>query len=195
MKIYRNLVLNINDIKVDRNLMPKEKLTGDIIQNYIDSYKYGCHVPPLTVCHVPNKGFLLIDGFHRLAAAKKAGLKVIQTFCFSGTYNRAMLIAKTINKFRKAEKLLKEKGIEYYFGLFARCRINVETLCLTKDSEDLPWHYQIEIKHQEVPAEIICSLVQMGFLVALAWEKLIVYREDEIFEEIKMEGDNGSYTD
>jgi len=26
MKIYRNLVLNINDVKVDKNLMPKEKL-------------------------------------------------------------------------------------------------------------------------------------------------------------------------
>ena len=89
--------IQINEIQMDKMLMFREKLDEEAIERYQKRYESELFMPPIIVYRVPNKGCLLVDGFHRVTAAKKAGLKTINADVKNGSYDDAVLAAATAN--------------------------------------------------------------------------------------------------
>ncbi len=87
--------VNIAEIISNDGLQAREKLDPATVDDYREIYAAGNpdSLPPVVVfCEGP-KGYLLADGFHRLAAAKAAGLANIAADVRDGTRRDAVLHA------------------------------------------------------------------------------------------------------
>ena len=111
MEIYQNGLsqLQIDSIKVDEELMFRENLNEDAVNRYTERYKEGLYMPPITVYDVKSIGRLLVDGFHRLTAAKKAGLKYIDANFRPASYDDAFVDAIKANAEHGIPLSIKEK--------------------------------------------------------------------------------------
>jgi len=67
----------IDRIKQLGELKFRKKLREDDIERYRLGYERGADMPSVEVFDVNGMGYLLVDGFHRVEAAKRAGLKII----------------------------------------------------------------------------------------------------------------------
>ena len=73
--------LPISAIRLD--FQSAENLIQDGVQEYVDRLRRGQRLLPLTVCF-DGEGYFLKDGFHRLEAARRLGIK-IEAKIFRGT--------------------------------------------------------------------------------------------------------------
>lgn len=70
-------LLRISSIGKERSLYPRSSFDHKLAQSYADAMKGGAHFPPIVVA-VVDKKLTVIDGWHRLEAAKKLKLSSIQ---------------------------------------------------------------------------------------------------------------------
>jgi len=89
--------IRVDSIVMDKRLMFREKIDEELVESYYERYKNGFYMPPIKVCEVKNVGRLLVDGFHRLTAAKKAHLEYIDTVIEYGSYDDAEWAAANAN--------------------------------------------------------------------------------------------------
>jgi len=101
--------IRIDSIVMDDALMFREKLDEGWIRQLQERYENGFGVDPIKVCEVKGKGRLLIDGFHRLTAAKRAGLKELNVIYTYGTYEDAKWMAAFANLRHGKQLTRKEK--------------------------------------------------------------------------------------
>ena len=90
------LKLQISQIQIDTGLQCREKQDVDVITEYAAAYKANAKLPPPVVFN-DGKQRWLADGFHRVPAAKQAGLKTLMVDERKGTKRDAVLFAVGAN--------------------------------------------------------------------------------------------------
>lgn len=88
--------LTIREIKVDPTVQIRRGNREDTVRRYMEAFE---ELPPVTVFKSP-EGLLLADGFHRMAAAQRLGLREIEAEVRKGTREDALeyaVIANTKN--------------------------------------------------------------------------------------------------
>lgn len=88
--------IKLSDIKLDRKFYPRDSLNPFIVGDYARSMKLGEKFPPIEVVK-KGKYYSLIDGWHRVSAARQAGFKTIQSIILSGL-TEAELFAIAVQK-------------------------------------------------------------------------------------------------
>ena len=88
-----NRMLNIDDIVVDYGFNLRNKLDKQIISEYKERLDY---MPPVIV-YETERGYILVDGFHRLAAAKQDGRNKINAEVKQGSVNDSLAHACIAN--------------------------------------------------------------------------------------------------
>ena len=91
-----NDLLKVSEIKQDATTQPRLKMDMSIVDEYSDAMKNGSKFPPLVVFKVDEE-YVLADGYHRLWAAKSAGLKTYPCEIHEGTLRDAILYASGVN--------------------------------------------------------------------------------------------------
>jgi hypothetical protein len=87
----------ISEIKQDIALQPRVTMDMSAVSEWAEAMKQGAKFPPICVFDVAGEGKLLVDGFHRVLAAKNAGLKEISAQIITGTRREAILFSFTVN--------------------------------------------------------------------------------------------------
>ena len=90
----RNIPLT--DITQDPRLQPRAALDAETVADYATRYAEGADMPAVTLFH-DGAVYFLADGFHRIAAAEKAGLDAIPADVRDGTFRDALLFAAGAN--------------------------------------------------------------------------------------------------
>lgn len=94
--------INVEKIRVDGGTQLRIRLNNEVSQEYADLMKDGLWDwgrSPLTVVQDGSEHptFWLVDGFHRLYAAKEAGLTDVPCEVIEGTLQEAIWIASSVN--------------------------------------------------------------------------------------------------
>lgn len=109
----------IADIVTDAGTQMRAGIDGDAIADYADAYARGDAMPPVAAIY-DGERYILTDGFHRIAAARRAGLAHIPCYVTAGTLRDAILAAAganarnglrrtTADKQRAIERLLRDE--------------------------------------------------------------------------------------
>jgi len=88
--------LPIQAITRDEQCQPRAYLIPDVIDQYAEEMSGGSIFPPVVVFHEADT-YWLADGFHRLAAAERAGQDVVHCEIREGTIRDAMLYSVSAN--------------------------------------------------------------------------------------------------
>lgn len=83
-------MLEISKIRTDGSTQARASLDQDAIADYAEAYRAGAAMPPVMLFY-DGAHYWLADGFHRLAAAKLAGLLQIQEEITPGSLDDAIL--------------------------------------------------------------------------------------------------------
>lgn len=73
-------MISLEDIKTNGGTQSREGLDQNTVEEYTDAMKNGAEFPPVVIV-----GGWLVDGFHRVAAARAAGWSEILAICEEGT--------------------------------------------------------------------------------------------------------------
>jgi hypothetical protein len=82
----------LKDIELDSSLQVRESLDQEVINDYSEALREGARFPAITVFRVGTRN-LLVDGWHRYYAHKKAGLADIEADIIEGSSRDATLCA------------------------------------------------------------------------------------------------------
>jgi hypothetical protein len=88
--------LRISDIRIDGGTQSRVGLNKDVVLDYTQAMQAGTMFPPVTV-YYDGDVYWLADGFHRIAAAKEAGLKEFPADVRQGTRREAVLYSVGAN--------------------------------------------------------------------------------------------------
>lgn len=89
----------IQNIRTDGNTQSREKMNAEVVAEYAELMEGEDNVlPPIEVVQDENGIYWLVNGFHRVAAAKKNGDDMIQATIYAGTVNAAQWMAVGANK-------------------------------------------------------------------------------------------------
>jgi uncharacterized ParB-like nuclease family protein len=113
--------LAIKKIKLSGATQPRQAIDSLVVAEYAEEMLGGTEFPPITV-YFDGKVYWCSDGFHRVAAAIKAGLDTIKTKVFQGDQRDALLASFSAN----AEHGLRRTNID-------------KRRSVTKMLEDLDW--------------------------------------------------------
>lgn len=70
--------ININQIYLDKEVYPRMHSDFVTLSRYINALDSGAKFPPIVVAQLSKKGYVLIDGYHRLEAHKVRKYKQIE---------------------------------------------------------------------------------------------------------------------
>ena len=87
--------LEIDNLVLDPNLYLRDRLDDFTVERYADSWQ---RLPPVTVFQVEGS-YLLVDGYHRHAAAVMLGHNMIQAELMHGSFTEALDFAASVNLF------------------------------------------------------------------------------------------------
>jgi ParB-like chromosome segregation protein Spo0J len=90
------MFLAIADLVVDDRIQARVNFDADAVNDYAEALENGATFPPVVVFHDGERHWLA-DGFHRVAAFKKAGREEIECDIRSGTQRDAILFAVGAN--------------------------------------------------------------------------------------------------
>jgi hypothetical protein len=90
MTTQQQLALDV--ILLDADVQPRDTMSSNLIREYAALYAEGQDLPPITVFQ-DGQEYWLADGFHRVSAAREAGLDEIAAEVREGTKRDAMLYA------------------------------------------------------------------------------------------------------
>ncbi len=88
--------ISIDAIRTDDGTQMRSRIDDSVVDEYADLIKAGVTLPPV-LCVFNDQHPWLVDGFHRLAAAKLAGEKDIVAICNVGTQRDAILMSVGAN--------------------------------------------------------------------------------------------------
>jgi hypothetical protein len=88
--------LAIAKITLHRRLQSRERINPSVVAEYEAAMEAGDQFPPLLVFYV-GSGFLLVDGFHRLEAAKLSGLATLRCEVRHGGLRDAIMASAAVN--------------------------------------------------------------------------------------------------
>lgn len=91
-----NTVLSINEIHRDPEFQIRAKTDRGTITRYVNVLKSGGEMPPVTVARVDGV-FILVDGFHRMAAFEALGRSKIDAEVHETTHREALWMAGKAN--------------------------------------------------------------------------------------------------
>ena len=89
--------LNISEITIDKDFQIRAEIDNPTVQKYVELLSENVRFPPLDVWETDGK-YILIDGFHRIAAMKEAGYVECEVSVYSGTKTQAMVQAARSNR-------------------------------------------------------------------------------------------------
>lgn len=92
----KTLVLKIADVVADPSVQPRERTDPQVVKDYEELMRSGVEMPDPVVFQ-DGHTFLLASGFHRLPAARAAGLKHVRCYVVPGTLADAALYAAGTN--------------------------------------------------------------------------------------------------
>jgi len=79
--------LKLSDIKQHAELQPRIKINDETVEIYANTFE---QLPPIVIFQIEGaKGWYLVDGWHRFAAARKLGLAEIEVIKETGTWDEA----------------------------------------------------------------------------------------------------------
>jgi hypothetical protein len=122
VKTAKPAMLAVSQIRTDGGTQSRAALSEDAIADYAAAYAAGGELPPLgIVFDKETKSHWLWDGFHREAAARRAGIKRLPALLTPGTQRDAVLMSVGANarhglrrtnedKRRAAQILLSDQG-------------------------------------------------------------------------------------
>lgn len=88
--------LKVKDIKAKPDLMMRDGLDKTLVAQYKETIESILQVSPIKVYAVGDD-FILVDGFHRLAATRQAGLDMVNAQIFTGSFQDAHAAACIAN--------------------------------------------------------------------------------------------------
>lgn len=88
--------LPIEKICCDCEVQPRVQLNRSVVRDYFELMQSGETFPPLQIVSVDNK-FILVDGYHRLEAAKMANLTTFRCLVREGDRRHAVLLSSIAN--------------------------------------------------------------------------------------------------
>lgn len=91
-----NMQLKITDLTPDARTQIRVGLASDVVDEYATAYADGEKLPDLDI-FLCEKKYLIVDGFHRYAAAQKAGLDMLNCAVHSGDIKDAIRFALGAN--------------------------------------------------------------------------------------------------
>lgn len=86
----------IASLRLDGGTQPRSELNQDTVSDYAEAMKAKRAFPPVTVYH-DGSAFWLADGFHRVAAAQRAGLAKLAADVREGSRRDAVLFSVGAN--------------------------------------------------------------------------------------------------
>jgi len=90
--------IDLDNIRVDHDIQSRECLNQETVQQYAEAMASGDSFPPILVIKTESDSTtFLVDGFHRVAAARQARLTRLPANTRSGTRRDAVLIAAGSN--------------------------------------------------------------------------------------------------
>lgn len=110
--------VEIAKIRMDGGTQPRSKLYEDVVADYAEDMEQGAEFPPVIV-YYDGTEYWLADGFHRVRAKEKIGVKEVESEVYRGTQRDAVLYAVGANaihglrrtnadKRRSVERLLRD---------------------------------------------------------------------------------------
>jgi len=88
----------VGDIVLDSDVQPREHISSQTIGEYADAMSEGKDFPAIVVYKNPESGALVAaDGWHRVSAARQAGLETIKAEIRPGTKRDAILYSVSAN--------------------------------------------------------------------------------------------------
>jgi hypothetical protein len=87
----------IDALVIDPELQCREKIDERVVEEYFEAMKRGDTFPPLRAVKV-GKQLLLVEGWHRLEAMRRLGLKKVKVLVTKGTREDAIWLAAAANK-------------------------------------------------------------------------------------------------
>jgi hypothetical protein len=88
----------VSDVVLDSDVQPREHISTQTISEYADAMSGGMDFPAIVVYKDPSSGTLLAaDGWHRVSAARQAGLATIKAEIRPGTKRDAVLYSVSAN--------------------------------------------------------------------------------------------------
>lgn len=99
MRVLATYVADVllKDLCVNKRAQLREHLSGKALKDYEDSYRAGESLPAIDVFHVPGGRKYPGDGFHRIVAARRAGLTALPCRIHHGGLREAVLFAASAN--------------------------------------------------------------------------------------------------
>lgn len=88
--------VELERLRTDGGTQPRERLDEATVQEYAEDMQRGDRFPPVTVFY-DGENYWLTDGFHRVAAAKLAGLGKVRADIKQGTLRDAVLYSLGVN--------------------------------------------------------------------------------------------------
>lgn len=80
----KKVTVQIADIALRQDWQVRQQLNEQRIWDYVTSYANGAAFPPVQLANI-NGAFVLVDGWHRLAALKKLGQETVEAFTVATT--------------------------------------------------------------------------------------------------------------
>jgi len=88
---YETRTLSLDGIIIDQDIQPRDQLHTNRVDEYADYYREGADMPPIKVHEVGGKMYLC-DGFHRYAAACRAGMSSIECRVRNSSSRGALMV-------------------------------------------------------------------------------------------------------
>ncbi len=99
---YKELLLD--SLVIDRSYQARAQEDESAKSDLETAYRNNETIPPITVVRTPEDSSLVVDGFHRVEGARRAGLNSIPCKVISGTKEDAFRLALGANEENKAVK-------------------------------------------------------------------------------------------
>ncbi len=115
--------LPLDAIRVDGGTQPRAAIDTDTVREYAERMQAGDHFPPVQV-YFDGTDHWLSDGFHRVKAAREAGLATIQADVWEGTRDDAFWMSLGANKDHGLRRTNEDKARAVKAALAAKPRLS-----------------------------------------------------------------------
>lgn len=115
--------LPLDAIRLDGGTQPRVRIDPETVREYAERMKAGDHFPPVTV-YFDGADHWLSDGFHRVKAAREAGLAAVQANVWEGTRDDSFWMSLAANKDHGLRRTNEDKARAVKAALAARPRLS-----------------------------------------------------------------------
>lgn len=120
-KYMNTMNLPLDSIRTDTETQMRVAENSGTVGEYVEALERGCEFPAVTVFQVGDE-YILVDGFHRMAAYRKRGLDTIQCIVKQGTLDDAREFACCANQDHGLRRTSADKrnAVERFFAIPGR---------------------------------------------------------------------------